>query len=65
VTDVAGEATHTRRTATNMAHSYTNLGEVKAYISRQEVHHRKRTFHEEVVALLKKHGIEFDPQSVV
>jgi hypothetical protein len=30
------------------------LGEVKAYISRQEEHHRKLTYREEVVALLEK-----------
>jgi REP element-mobilizing transposase RayT len=43
----------------------SKLGEVKAYISRQEEHHRKRTYQEEVVALLKKHGIEFDSRFVV
>jgi archaellum biogenesis protein FlaJ (TadC family) len=45
--------------------SQSELGEVKAYISNQEEHHRKRTYQEEVVALLRKHGIEFDPQFVV
>jgi REP element-mobilizing transposase RayT len=45
--------------------SQSKLGEVKAYISRQEEHHRKRTYQEEVVALLKKHGIEFDSRFVV
>jgi REP element-mobilizing transposase RayT len=45
--------------------SQSKLGEVKAYISRQEEHHRKRTYQEEVVALLKKHGIEFDARFVV
>jgi REP element-mobilizing transposase RayT len=45
--------------------SQSKLGEVKAYISNQEEHHRKRTYQEEVVALLRKHGIEFDPRFVV
>jgi REP element-mobilizing transposase RayT len=45
--------------------SQSKLGEVKAYVLRQEEHHRKRTYQEEVVALLKKHGIEFDPRFVV
>ena len=45
--------------------SQSKLSEVKAYISRQEEHHRKLTYQEEVVALLKKHGVEFDPRFVV
>jgi REP element-mobilizing transposase RayT len=45
--------------------SQSKLAEVKAYISRQQEHHRKRTYQEEVVALLKKHGIEFDSRFVV
>jgi REP element-mobilizing transposase RayT len=32
--------------------SQSKLGEVKAYVLRQEEHHRKRTYREEVVALL-------------
>jgi hypothetical protein len=39
----------------------SKLGEVKAYIARQEEHHCKRTYQEEVRALLKRHGIEFAP----
>jgi putative transposase len=34
---------------------------VRAYILNQEEHHRKRTFEEELIELLKKHNIEFDP----
>jgi REP-associated tyrosine transposase len=34
------------------------------YIRNQEKHHRKMTFAEEYVALLKKHGIEYDPKYV-
>ena len=45
--------------------SQSKLSEVKAYISHQEEHHRKVTYQEEVVALLKKHGVEFDPRFVV
>jgi len=45
--------------------SESKLGEVTAYISSQEEHHRKRTYQEEVVALLRKHGIDFDPRFVV
>ena len=33
---------------------------VMRYIANQESHHRKRTFKEELVALLDKHGIEYD-----
>jgi REP element-mobilizing transposase RayT len=35
-----------------------------AYIRSQVEHHRKRTFEEEFVAFLKKHGVEYDPQHV-
>jgi putative transposase len=31
-----------------------------AYIRNQAEHHRKRTFHEEFVAMLRKHGWDFD-----
>jgi len=34
---------------------------VSAYIRNQEAHHRRKTFEEEFVALLKAHGIAFDP----
>jgi hypothetical protein len=30
----------------------------------QESHHRKQTFEEEFLALLERHGIEYDPRSV-
>ncbi len=31
-----------------------------AYINSQADHHRKRTFQEEMLAILKKHGIQYD-----
>jgi putative transposase len=34
--------------------------EVQSYIARQEVHHRKKSFREELVELLKKTGVEYD-----
>jgi REP element-mobilizing transposase RayT len=33
-----------------------------AYIRAQTEHHRKRSFEEEFLAFLKKHGVEYDPQ---
>jgi len=36
-------------------------GDVCRYIQSQEEHHRRRSFEEEWVTLLKRHGIEFDP----
>ncbi len=33
---------------------------VKRYIDGQEGHHRRRTFAEELKALLDRHGIEYD-----
>ena len=34
------------------------------YIENQEAHHREMSFDAEFLALLKKHGIEFDPKFV-
>ena len=40
--------------------SFSNLDAVKRYIANQAEHHRKTTFREEFVALLRRHDIEFD-----
>jgi len=45
--------------------SQSNLERVREYIAHQEEHHRKLTYQEEVLALLKKHGVEFEPRFVV
>jgi REP element-mobilizing transposase RayT len=37
---------------------------VVRYIGNQEAHHRKMSFETEFLALLKKHGVEFDPKFV-
>jgi putative transposase len=37
---------------------------VVRYIQTQEAHHGKMTFDVELLALLKKHGVEFDPNFV-
>src|SRR5262245_23435699 len=42
--------------------SQSSVADVKAYIARQEEHHRTMTFQEEYVAFLEKHGIEYDPR---
>ncbi len=44
--------------------SSSRVPEVVRYIQNQESHHRKMPFDEELVALLKKHGVEFDPKFV-
>lgn len=44
--------------------SRSNAEQVKKYIGDQESHHRKQTFEEEFLALLDRHGIEYDPRSV-
>jgi REP element-mobilizing transposase RayT len=44
--------------------SQSNLEEVKRYIESQKQHHRKRTFQDEVRALLSKHKIEWDERYV-
>jgi REP-associated tyrosine transposase len=35
------------------------------YIENQNTHHAKRSFEEEFVALLKKYGVEYDPEHVL
>jgi REP element-mobilizing transposase RayT len=44
--------------------SQSNLERVKDYIAHQEEHHRKLTFQQEVLGLLKKHGVAYDPRFV-
>jgi REP element-mobilizing transposase RayT len=44
--------------------SQSNLGQAREYIARQEEHHRKVTFQDELRALLAKHDIEFDERYV-
>ena len=41
------------------------LAAVVRYIENQEMHHRKITYDQEFVTLLKKHGMEFDPKYVL
>jgi putative transposase len=44
--------------------SQSNAEVVINYIRNQEQHHRKRRFEEEYLELLRKHEIQFDPNSV-
>lgn len=41
------------------------LGEVSAYINTQAEHHKQRDCAQEYLALLKKHGVEYDPAWVL
>jgi len=44
--------------------SQSNVEAVQKYIERQEEHHRKVTFQDELRTLFKRHGIEFDERYV-
>jgi REP element-mobilizing transposase RayT len=44
--------------------SPSQLQKVREYIRNQQEHHRGRTFQEEYIELLKRHGIEFDERYV-
>ena len=44
--------------------SKSEEGKVVRYISNQEEHHRKRTFKEELIGLLDKHGIAYDKRYI-
>jgi putative transposase len=43
-------------------HSYSSLDTLVNYIKNQEEHHKKVSFKEEYLQLLKEHGVEFDPR---
>ena len=45
--------------------SASMLTRVEAYVERQEEHHRKKNFNEELKELLEKHGIEYDPKYLI
>lgn len=42
----------------------SQIEDTKRYIANQREHHRTKTFQEEYVAFLEKHGIEYDPRYV-
>jgi putative transposase len=44
--------------------SASNLEKVALYVRNQKEHHRKMTFEDEYLELLRKHKIEFDPKYV-
>ena len=44
--------------------SASNLDAVVRYIDNQEKHHRKITFEDEFIGLLKRHKIDYDPKYV-
>ncbi len=44
--------------------SSSNVSAVIKYIDNQEAHRRKISFEQEFIALLKKHGVQFDPKYV-
>jgi putative transposase len=44
--------------------SVSNQEAVKKYIAGQEEHHKKATFQEEFLALLKKHGVAYNEQYI-
>jgi REP element-mobilizing transposase RayT len=42
--------------------SESQVAAVREYIRNQHEHHRKQTYQEEFVALLERHGIDYDPR---
>jgi REP element-mobilizing transposase RayT len=44
--------------------SYSNIGQVKKYIADQAEHHRVRSFKEEFIAFLERHGMEYDERYI-
>jgi REP element-mobilizing transposase RayT len=44
--------------------SQSNVEEVRRYIEQQEEHHRGRSFQEEFLAFLRRHGMEYDERDL-
>ncbi len=44
--------------------SYSSMDSVKRYIADQAEHHRTRSFKEEFIAFLERHGIEYDERYI-
>ena len=42
----------------------SQVEETKRYIANQREHHRTKSYQEEFIAFLEKHGFEYDPQHV-
>lgn len=42
----------------------STLNAVVRYIRNQEAHHRKMNYEQEFIALLKKHGVSYDPADI-
>jgi putative transposase len=47
------------------SYSHSQIDQVVRYINNQEKHHKKRTFQEEYVLLLKKFNIQFDEKYIL
>ncbi len=45
--------------------SESQIGRVRQYIRNQKQHHRKMTFQEELISLLRAHGVDFDEKYLV
>lgn len=42
----------------------STLDAVARYIRNQEAHHRKKSYEQEFIALLEKHGVAYDSQDI-
>jgi N-acetyl-anhydromuramyl-L-alanine amidase AmpD len=45
--------------------SESQIATVRRYIQTQEQHHARRTFHDELVSLLRKHRVELDEKDLL
>lgn len=46
------------------SYSKSHIGNVVKYINNQEQHHKKKSFHEEYLEMLKKYEVDFDPNYI-
>jgi hypothetical protein len=47
-----------------IAISYSNIDSVKSYFANQEEHHRRQSFQEEFLELLRRHNLTWDDRYV-
>ena len=45
--------------------SESQVATVRKYIQRQEEHHKETSFKDELISLLRKHGIDFDERHIL
>jgi len=46
-------------------YSYSEKDRLIEYVKNQEIHHKKKTYKEELIEVLNEHGVEFDEKYIL